>query len=48
MAAAGILVHAGYHDQPINGKFNVVLKMISVGISYWILYEGGFFKPLFG
>ena len=47
LAGIGLLIHAANNDEP-GPKFNVIVKMIDVGVAYFILYSGGFFKPLFG
>lgn len=47
LAGVGLLIHTANNGEQ-GPKFNVVLKMIDVGVGYFILYSGGFFKPLFG
>lgn len=47
LCAVGLLIHAA-HDGEEWIKFNVVFKLIDVAIYGFILFHGGFFKPLFG
>ena len=42
--ALGIGIEAAKHGQPKTGNHNFITQLIAVGISFTILYFGGFFS----
>jgi prepilin signal peptidase PulO-like enzyme (type II secretory pathway) len=47
LASIGLGVHAVKCGEPISGRYDPVSRLVGIGVSFSLLYWGGFFDPMF-